>query len=174
MTTQLQAIRADITTLKVDAIVNAANSPLMGGYGVDGAIHEAAGPELLVACRIIGGCPVGDARLTQAYNLHAKFVIHTVGPVWEGGMRNEVNLLASCYRESLLIAANERVGSIAFPCISTGAYEFPPTLAAQIAVATVREIISSATSIRNIFFCCYQTRDFGIYKRLLGARTFSN
>lgn len=169
MTAQLHTIRADITTLKVDAIVNAANPPLMGGYGVDGAIHDAAGPELLVACRVIGGCQVGDAKLTQGYNLHARFVIHAVGPIWEGGMRDEVNLLASCYRNSLVLAARERLESIAFPCISTGAYEFPPTLAAQTAVTTVAELASMAPSLRSIIFCCYQSRDFGIYKRLLRA-----
>jgi O-acetyl-ADP-ribose deacetylase (regulator of RNase III) len=166
--TTLHAIQGDITQLTVDAIVNAANSSLLGGGGVDGAIHRAAGPELLQECRSLGGCPVGQARLTRGYKLPAKFVIHTVGPVWQGGTQGEAKLLASCYRESLSLAAARQLASIAFPCISTGVYGYPPKQAAEVAIATVQEFIRSPSSLREVIFCCYSASDLARYQSLLG------
>jgi O-acetyl-ADP-ribose deacetylase (regulator of RNase III) len=166
--TILSTIQADITQLNVDAIVNAANSSLLGGGGVDGAIHHAAGPELLAECRTLGGCPAGEARLTCGYQLQAKFVIHTVGPVWHGGTQNEAKLLASCYRESLSLAASQQLTSIAFPCISTGIFGYPPEQAAEVAIAVVRDFISVPCSLREVTFCCYSANDLAIYRSLLG------
>ena len=147
---------ADITTLPVDAIVNAANRSLLGGGGVDGAIHRAAGPELLAECRTLGGCETGSAKITRGYRLPAKHVIHAVGPVWQGGGANEDGLLASCYRTALDLAAANKLTSIAFPAISTGIYAFPPDRAARIAVGTVTSELSAAPrSITRVVFCCF-------------------
>ncbi|HUV99026.1 MAG TPA: O-acetyl-ADP-ribose deacetylase [Gallionella sp.] len=165
----LSAIQAVITELKVDVIVNAANSSLLDGSGVNGAIHRAAGPELLAECRTLGGCPTGEARLTRGYRLPEKFIIHTVGPVWHGGMQNEAKLLASCYRESLSLAAAQNLASIAFPCISTGIYGYPPEQAAEVAIAAVREFIRSPSSLRELIFCCYSAGDLAIYRSLLAS-----
>jgi O-acetyl-ADP-ribose deacetylase len=154
--THLEICVADITTLAVDAIVNAANRSLLGGGGVDGAIHRAAGPELLAECRTLGGCETGSAKITRGYRLPAKHVIHAVGPVWNGGDAGEEELLASCYRTALDLVAAHRLRSVAFPAISTGIYRFPPDLAARIAVATVAaELAASPRAIERVVFCCF-------------------
>ena len=151
----IDVIEADITTLEVDAIVNAANETLLGGGGVDGAIHRAAGPELLAECKSIGGCPTGEAKLTAGYNLLAKYVIHTVGPVWRGGSVNEKTLLANCYQHSLEIARDNNVNEIAFPAISTGVYRFPGELAAEIATRTVAIFLKQSEPPKKVIFCCF-------------------
>lgn len=161
----LRTLQADITTLRLDAIVNAANSSLLGGGGVDGAIHRAAGPELLAACRAIGGCPTGEARITPGFRLPARHVIHTVGPVWHGGARGEPALLASCYRRSLALAVEHGIASLAFPSISTGVYGYPLNEAAAIAVATVRDF--EGAGLQEVVFCCFSAGDLRVYQSVL-------
>jgi O-acetyl-ADP-ribose deacetylase len=166
---RMELYQGDITRLKVDAIVNAANSTLLGGGGVDGAIHMAAGPELLAECRTLGGCAVGEAKITQGYRLPAKWVIHTVGPVWRGGHRNEERLLASAYRQSLELAREYEVKTIAFPNISTGVYGFPKELAAEVAIEEVKSYLALSSLPEKVIFCVFDEENFEIYQNLLGA-----
>ena len=167
MKTGLQALLADITLLDVDVIVNAANSSLLGGGGVDGAIHRAAGPDLLAECRVLRGCRTGQAKITRGYRLKARHVIHTVGPVWRGGKSGEAELLRACYANSLQLAALQGLQSIAFPCISTGVYRVPPDLAAEIAVQSVAAFMESCDTIRTGLFTCFSGEDLARYQAIL-------
>ncbi|KAF3889775.1 MULTISPECIES: O-acetyl-ADP-ribose deacetylase [Nostocales] len=163
----METVLGDITKLEVDAIVNAANSSLLGGGGVDGAIHRAAGSELVEECRLLGGCKTGDAKLTKGYRLKARFIIHTVGPVWRGGNNGEPEFLRQCYRKCLQIAAKQEFISLAFPCISTGIYGYPKTLAAETAVESCKEELQNNSYPQKVIFCCYDRENFEIYQRLL-------
>lgn len=166
---KVEVIVADITTLAVDAIVNAANETLLGGGGVDGAIHRAAGPDLVAECATLGGCETGDARITMGYELPAKHVIHCVGPIWQGGKAGEAALLASCYRRAMEIAHWNGFESIAFPAISTGVYRFPPKRAAIIAVNTATEFLREAPSIKRLVFCCFSEESAELHRAVLAS-----
>jgi O-acetyl-ADP-ribose deacetylase (regulator of RNase III) len=167
MPARLRAIHADITTLSVDAIVNAANSSLLGGGGVDGAIHRAAGPELVGECRLLRGCETGDAKLTRGHRLPSRFVIHTVGPVWRDGASGEPELLAACYRRSMEVAAANGVLTLAFPSISTGVFGYPVEAASRVAVTTVRSAVQEFPAIQEVVFCCFSASDLAVYTRRL-------
>ncbi len=166
---RIVVVTADITMLAVDAIVNAANESLLGGGGVDGAIHRAAGPKLLDECREIGGCPTGEARITGGYELAARYVIHTVGPVWRGGTADESRLLGACYSESLRLAKQNAIETIAFPAISTGVYGYPIEAATVVAVRSVAAWLVANEAPRVVTFCCFSTRDAAVYERVLAA-----
>jgi O-acetyl-ADP-ribose deacetylase (regulator of RNase III) len=171
MRDRIEIVEGDITRLAVDAIVNAANRSLLGGGGVDGAIHSAAGAELLDACRKLGGCATGEAKITPGFRLPARFVIHTVGPVWGGGERGEDRLLASCYRNALVRADEHGLASIAYPAISTGAYGFPPDRAANIAMQTVLAALAEGTAVERIVFCCFGAESLRHHHAALAATT---
>ncbi len=162
---KIEIIQADITRLEVEAIVNAANEKLLGGGGVDGAIHRVAGPELLEACRELHGCPTGEARITKGYNLPARYVIHTVGPVWHGGDHNENNLLASCYRNSLQLAVDHKLRSLAFPSISTGVYRFPIERASRIALRVILDFIETEEAAPRVVMACFSEQDLEVYRQ---------
>ena len=165
--TRIEIIQGDITKLKVDAIVNAANSSLLGGGGVDGAIHRGAGPQLLEYCRHLNGCPTGEAKISPGFNLPAKYVIHTVGPVWRGGNNNEEELLANCYINSLLIAVENKIMTIAFPAISTGVYGFPLERAANIALTESKRFLDDNNMIDKIIFVCFDVYKLRVYEKLI-------
>lgn len=165
---KIELVLGDITQMDVDAIVNAANESLLGGGGVDGAIHRAAGPQLLEECRAIGGCPTGEARITKGYNLKAKYVIHTVGPIWQGGHYNETVLLRNAYINSLILARQQGIKTIAFPNISTGVYRFPKLSAAKIAIRAVEEFTAKNDIPERVLFVCFDQENFNIYKEILG------
>ena len=167
METKLELYKGDITKLKVDAIVNAANTSLLGGGGVDGAIHRAAGPELLKYNKKLGGCPTGGAKISPGFNLPAKHIISTVGPVWRGGNNNEGELLANCYKNSLKVAVENNVRTIAFPSISTGVYSFPVDRASKIATREVKNFLEKNSSIKKVIFVCFDERTYDVYKKLL-------
>lgn len=167
MDEKIELQSGDITSLDVDAIVNAANNTLLGGGGVDGAIHRAAGPKLVEECVLLNGCPTGEAKITRGYNLKARHVIHTVGPVWYGGGKNEENLLASCYRRSLRLALENNIRTIAFPAISTGAYRFPRDLAARIAITEVRDFLRDHPELEKVIFVCFDQAALNVYKAAL-------
>jgi len=167
MPERIEVVQGDITKLAADAIVNAANSGLLGGGGVDGAIHRAAGPELLDECRTLGGCETGQAKITQGYHLPARFVIHTVGPVWHGGHNGEDELLADCYRNSLALAVENDCQTIAFPAISTGVYRFPLESAARIAVREVRSYLNQHSELDKVIFVCFDSAAFDAYQKVL-------
>jgi len=169
MAATLRAELADITTLQVDAIVNAANRSLLGGGGVDGAIHRAAGPELVQECLLLGGCEAGEAKLTRGYRLPARYVIHAVGPVWRGGAEGEAETLASCYRHALGLAEQRGLATIAFPSISTGIFGYPVALACRVAIASVRASLDPAGSIREVIFCCFTETDLRLYREALDS-----
>ena len=171
MSERIEIVAADITKLELDAIVNAANTSLLGGGGVDGAIHRAAGPELGDECRTLGGCSTGEAKITKGHGLPADWVIHTVGPVWHGGKADEDQLLAGCYRNSLELARQHQIRSIAFPSISTGAYRFPSELAAKIAIETVTAFLETDDEIQKVVFCCFGEDAAQIYRSILYPRT---
>lgn len=164
---RIEIIKGDITKQKVDAIVNAANTSLLGGGGVDGAIHRTAGPKLLEECKTLGGCPTGEAKKTAGYNLPAKFVIHTVGPIWRGGKSNEDNLLANCYINSLELAVKNNTKTIAFPAISTGVYRFPLERATKIAISEVRKFLDKNKTIEKVIFVCFDDAIYKTYENLL-------
>jgi len=163
----IRLLKGDITKLEVEAIVNAANASLLGGGGVDGAIHQAAGPDLLKQCRTLGGCKTGEAKITKGYRLLAKWVIHTVGPVWGGANNKEDELLADCYRNSLRLAVDNSINTIAFPCISTGVYRFPKERAANIAVTQIKDFLKTNKSIESVAFVCFDEENFMVYENLL-------
>jgi O-acetyl-ADP-ribose deacetylase (regulator of RNase III) len=167
--TTIEVIQGDITKLKVDVIVNAANTSLLGGGGVDGAIHRAAGPQLVEECRLLNGCKTGEAKMTKGYHLPAAYVIHTVGPVWRSGINNEEFLLKNCYRNCLKLAKEHKLTSIAFPNISTGIYRFPKDIAAQIAISETMNFIKEETSLQKVVFVCFDEENLSLYRNFIGS-----